>query len=115
MINPGSLLNCRFFQNKPELWQIGIIGTLLLTDKTPQLCEKGFKPFCGNDLVPSGKIIKEVPLEIFFVPLLITVLKLLNLLDLFKWIGFKHANAHPKKGIKSNSLLIMLEVGILIV
>ena len=99
---PGSLLNLLFFQNSPELWHIGITGTLFLTLRTPQLDEKFFKPFCGNDLVPSGNIIKEVLFDSFFEPLIITVLRLLNLLDLLKWIGFKQARAQPKKGINSS-------------
>ena len=112
---PGSLLNFLFFQNNPELWQIGIIGTLFLILRTPQLDEKLFKPFSGNDLVPSGKIIKDVLLESFLEPLLITVFRLLNLLDLLKWIGLRQAKAQPKKGINRSSLLIMLEVGMFIV
>ena len=115
LIIPGSLLNFLFFQNNPELWQIGITGTLFLTQRTPQLDEKFFKPFSGNDLLPSGKIIKDVLLDNFFEPLLITVLRLLNLLDLRRWIGLRQAKAQPKKGISRSSLLIMLEVGIFIV
>jgi hypothetical protein len=46
--------------------------------------EKGLNPSSGLDLVPSGKIIKDVPLAIFLDPLFITVLKLLNLFDRFK-------------------------------
>ena len=112
---PGFLLNFLFSQNNPELWHIGITGTLFLTLRTPQLDENFFKPFCGKDLVPSGNIIKDVLLDNFFEPLLITVLRLLNLLDLRRWIGFRQAKAQPKKGMSRSSLLIMLEVGIFIV
>ena len=71
---PAFFIKLLFLQYKPELWQIGITGILLLTDKTPQLLEKVFKPSSGTDLVPSGKMIKDVPFEIFFEPLFITVL-----------------------------------------
>ena len=66
---PLSLMNFLFFQYKPELWQIGIIGTALFTESTPQLLEKFFRPFFGSFRVPSGKIIREVPFFSFLEPL----------------------------------------------
>ena len=78
---------------------MGIIGTLFLTDKRPQLFENVLRPLCGRALVPSGKIINETPLASFFEPSFITFLRLTSFFDLFKCIGLRQANAHPKKGI----------------
>ena len=59
--SPGVLINLLFFQNKPELWQMGIIGAPLLTDKSPQLLAKVCIPLSGLILVPSGNSIMEKP------------------------------------------------------
>ena len=53
----------------------------------------------GRALVPSGKIINETPLASFIEPSFITFLRLTSFFDLFKCIGLRQANAHPKKGI----------------
>ena len=75
------------------------MGTLLLADKRPQLLENDLSPFCGLALVPSGNIIIDVPSLSFIDPSFMTFLRLVSFLARFKYIGFKHANAHPKKGI----------------
>ena len=90
---------------------MGIIGTSFLTDKRPQLFEKDFRPLWGLALVPSGKTIIELPSLSFFEPCFKTFFKLANFLDLLKWIGLRHANAHPKKGMNNNSLFIILDDG----
>ena len=109
---PGTLLNFLFFQYLPELWHIGINGTLFLKESTEQLDEKLFIPFSGLALVPSGNIIIEKPEDNLFFPSDKTFLILLILFDLVSDMGFKHNKAHPKKGISNSSLLIMLEHGI---
>ena len=65
--------------------------------------------------MPSGKIIIEVPFLSFLAPSLITFFMLLYFLALLRWIGFKHANAHPNTGINNKSFYMMLEDGIKIV
>ena len=91
------------------------MGTLLLADKRPQLLENDLSPFWGLALVPSGNIIIDVPSLSFIDPSFMTFLRLVSFLARFKCIGFKHANAHPKKGIYNSSLLMMLDDGIHIV
>ena len=85
---------------------------MLRTESEPQLLEKAFSPSFGFDLVPSGNIINEKPLSTFFEPCVITFLRLLYFFDLLRCIGFKHAKAQPKKGIKRSSFFIMLADGI---
>ena len=92
---------------------MGMIGMLFSVDNNPQLFENFFIPNFGSDLVPSGNIIRDVPFLSFFDPSCITFFILLYFFDLFKWIGFKHANAHPKIGIYKSSCFIMLEDGIM--
>ena len=91
------------------------MGTLLLADKRPQLLENDLSPFWGLALVPSGNIIIDAPSLSFIDPSFMTFLRLVSFLARFKCIGFKHANAHPKKGIYNSSLLMMLDDGIHIV
>ena len=109
--SPLCLLNRLFFQYKPELWHIGIIGTVFLTERSPQLFEKVLRPLWGRARVPSGKIIKEIPFLSFSDPSLTTFFKLIIFLDLVRWMGLRHAKAHPKKGINNNSLFTILEDG----
>ena len=77
----------------------------------PQLFENDFNPLCGLALVPSGKMIIDDPFFSFFEPSLMTFFKLVIFFDLVKWIGFRQARAHPKKGINNNSFFIILEEG----
>ena len=79
---------------------------------TPQLLANGCIPFSGEILVPSGNRITEKPFLSFKTPLLITFLRLLNLLALFKVIGFIHLKAQPKKGIYISSFFTILVDGI---
>ena len=79
-----------------------------MTESSPQLLEKVFKPFSGLALVPSGKITKEPPSLIFSEPSFKTFFRLENLFDLFIDIGLRHAKAHPNIGIYKSSFFKML-------
>ena len=92
---------------------MGTMGTLFSIESNPQLLENFLIPSSGFDLVPSGKMIIVKPLLIFFLPDDRTFFKLLIFFFLLKWIGLRHASAHPKKGIYNNPFLIMLDDGII--
>ena len=90
---------------------MGTMGTLFSIESNPQLLENFLIPSSGFDLVPSGKMIIVKPLLIFFLPDDRTFFKLLIFFFLLKWIGLRHASAHPKKGIYNSYFLIILADG----